>query len=158
MIPNFKGCFEYNPPSDPLKGLSKDDKNQFAFEYMEMWVREEGFDDYAIMFQAGDADLLAHALVSSGAIDSENCYPSCKYIEQRIEKWAKEFKKLSHKAQRERYDVAFKGCVIVSCQGCGHTQFPDKDNYELYRADLNADCWECGSTQIKVETWDDSQK
>ena len=68
MIPNFKGVFGYNPESDPLKGLSKKEKDQFAFEYMQMWIAEEGFDNYAIMFESGDADLLAHELVENGAL------------------------------------------------------------------------------------------
>lgn len=153
MIPNFHGCCEYNPPSDPLKGLSKEDKDQFAFQYMEMWVRTEGFDDYAIMFEAGDADLLAHALVSSGAIDSKNCYPSCKAIEHRIEGWAKAFRKLSQKTRRKRYDSAFKDCMIVSCSTCNHTQFPAKGNYEMYRDTLDKECWECRGDKVNVEKW-----
>lgn len=153
MMPNFKGCFEYNPSSDPLKGLSKADKDQFAFEYMQMWVKEEGFCDYAIMFESGDADLMASALVSSGAIDSSNCYSSCKAIEQRIEQWSKAFRKLPESEQRARYDMAFKGCMIVSCSSCNHTQFPTRGDYEMYKDTLDTECWECDAGTVKVEEW-----
>lgn len=153
MVPNFKGCNEYNPSSDPLKGLSKAEKDQFAFEYMAMWVHEEGFDDYGIMFDSGDAELLAHALVNSGAIDSTNCYESCKAIEQRIEKWATKFDSLHKKTQAKRYDDAFKDCMIIECKACNHTQFPAVGNFELYKDKLQADCWECGSNKIEIKRW-----
>lgn len=82
---NFKGCFGYNPETNPLRGLNKAEREQFVFEYMQIWCSEEGFDDHSIMFEAGDAELLADTLVSAGAINSETCYKACKPIERIIE-------------------------------------------------------------------------
>jgi ribosomal protein L32 len=153
MIPNFKGCYQYNPSSNPLKGLSKEDKEQFAFEYMQMWVNTEGFDDFNIMFDSGDAELMADALVGAGAINSKLCFESCREIESIIESWAKAFRKLSDKQRQKRYDKAFKECMIVKCNECNHVQFPERCNFELYKSELTKACWECSSTNIEIREW-----
>jgi hypothetical protein len=156
MIPNFKGCFEYNPASDPLKGLSKEDKDQFAFEYMQMWIKK-GFDEYLVMFESGDAQLMAYAL--GDVIDSDTCYPSCKMIERRIERWAKIFRKLPKNKRDARLRYAFKRCMVVYCLSCGYIQFPNHHNYEINKKTLDKACWECGAPNVKVEKWkENSQK
>jgi hypothetical protein len=153
MIPNFKGCFEYNPSKNPLKGLTKEEKEQFAHAYMEMWVASEGFDDLAIMHKSGDVELLAHTLVNAGAIDSKNCFENCKAIEKLIEKMAKTFDKLPRKNQLKRLDEAFKDCIVVRCDRCNHAQFPANCNFEMYKNKLEEKCWECSSKNIKIYPW-----
>lgn len=129
------------------------EKIEEAHEYMKQWVREEGFDDLGIMYWAGDTELLAHSLVEAGAIDSQNCYPEFKDIEEFIESLSDKFRKLTQESKSKRIHEAFKNTVTIQCTHCHHVQFPDESNFKLYEDELRKACWECGSKKIDIQPW-----
>lgn len=124
-----------------------------AHEYLKQWVREEGFDDFGVMYQSGDTELLANAIVEAGVIDSAECYPQFKAVERVVEYLAEEFRKLSEAERRQRLDEAFKDVLIVECKDCNHVQFPDQLNFKLYEKELKTSCWECNSKNIEIKPW-----
>lgn len=143
----------YNPSKDPLIGLNKEEKDDFAYKYMKLWVESEGFTDFQIMYDSGDVELYADALVSAGAIDSKRCFKTCAAIERRIEKWAKTFRSLPQDTQDKRLEDAFKGTIVVSCESCNHVQFPLSCDYQMYEDELKKSCWDCNSNNIKIRPW-----
>ena len=121
-------------------------------DYMERWVNHDDFDDFAIMFNGGDVELFASALVSAGAICSSNCCPEAKQIEKRIEVLSKRFRRLSQKEIKKRYDAVFNGVFISHCQKCDHVYFLNDGNEEIY-PELKTRCWECKGSNMKTSVW-----
>lgn len=152
MIPDLTGCFNYNPESNPLRGLSKSEINDFCFAYMKMWYAQEEFTDFNIMYDAGDAEMCADWLVGAGAIDSDTCYDSAKAIERVIEGWAKDFRKLGNKKRHARVNEVFDGTVSFACQSCNSVQFLNNGNEELYASEMKT-CWDCDSDEIVTTKW-----
>lgn len=91
-IPNFHYVFDYNPSSNPIEGLTQQQKEEFAFEYMAMWCDNMNEYGWPELHEDGEYERLADELVSAGAINSELCYPSCKEIETIIEEWCKQYR------------------------------------------------------------------
>lgn len=153
MTPNFKGVCNYNPESNPLKDLSREEINDFCFAYMEMWYNQEEFTDFNIIYDAGDAEMCADWLVNAGAIDSDNCHESCRQIEEVIEVWAKDFDKLGLTKKRKRQYEVFKDSVSFGCNDCNHVSVVNDGNEKLYEFELKT-CWECESPNIHVSRWE----
>lgn len=136
-----------------LKRINSDFANE-AMEYMKRWDQsDEYWDDLSVMIMEGDDELAAYHLCTAGAINSRNCYPEFKQVEQAIELMAKRFGKLSHKQQRARYDGVFNGCLVCSCNECNHVSFVHSGNEELY-PEVKEKCWSCKSSDIEVKRWE----
>lgn len=155
MIPNFTGCSEYNPPHDPLKGLTAIEIDDFIFAYMKMWYDTERYTDFNAFYDAGHGDQCADWLVSAGAVQSDICYSHCKQIEKIIEMWARQFRKLTDKNRRKQVDAALKGFTVYACNDCNLVQFVDLESACQTDADFKK-CWECSSENITSRKWDKS--
>lgn len=149
-IPNLRGCYNYNPKTNPLKGLTKDEQNQIAYEYMAMWLSEEDYTDFNALYESGDQDLAADWLVSAGAINSKSCYESCGAIELLIEGWAKSYRKSSRKTQLKRLNSALGDYTTYACQDCNYVQFVQLKYSSNTHEDF-LECWECRSKNIEVK-------
>lgn len=123
-----------------------------AHEYMvDHWITgDASWSDFAIADQAGDTEMLAHMLVSAGAINSNICYEWAKSVEQVVEHLAKNFRKLNQKERRERYNEAFKDCLIVQCEDCNRVSCVHSGNERIY-PELLKQCWECKSENIQTQ-------
>lgn len=126
--------------------------NEEAMEYMKQWINEEAWDDFKIMYDSGDHELFADALVNAGAIDSDYCYSQYTEIERYIEQLAERFRKLSLRTRNKRYDEAFEGTFVASCKDCNAVSFVHSGNEQLY-PELKTECWECGSKNIETYCW-----
>ena len=127
--------------------MKHDDKS--ILKYMNQWINQETWDDFAVMSKSGDIELYADALCRSGAINSENCYDWAKSLEQDIESLAKNWRKLSRKTQLKRIDKCFSDSINIECDECNHVSFVHSGNEQLYPEVLTK-CWECGSTKINI--------
>jgi hypothetical protein len=104
---NFRGVFDYNPTHDPLVGLSRDEAEDLAFDYMAMWISDEDeADEFSRAYAESYELVAAHFLCQSGAIDSEHCYPNCRNIERIIEGWAEAFRALNEAEQERLIEAA----------------------------------------------------
>lgn len=125
-----------------------------ALEYMRQWINEETWDDIAIMYNSGDVELMAHALVEAGAINSNQCYEHVKGIERYIERLAKAFRSLSDKDQHKRYEELLeellKDVITINCKDCNHVSFVADHNETIY-PELLESCWECESDNIEIK-------
>jgi len=155
---NFEGISSYEPKSNPLKGLTKEEINDFCFAYMKMWYDNEGFCDFNAMYDAGEQGMCADWLVGAGAIDSDSCFPHCKGVESTIEAWAASYRKKSPKARSEALDAVFTGFTVVSCSDCNSVQFYDESNAKAYAQDILEGCSECSSKKLKTRKWEDMSK
>lgn len=120
-----------------------------AMEYMKQWINQETWDDFAIMYNSGDVELFAEALVRAGAINSEECYEECQEIEAYIEQLANNFKKLPQEEQRKRYEELLKEVITVDCKDCNHVSFV-ANSYEVIYPELLVKCWDCDSQKIDI--------
>lgn len=149
MLPNFSGCFEYHPNTNPLRGLTNVEKNDCCFAYMKMWYDLEKFIDFNIMYDAGQEGMCADWLVSAGAINSDMCYENCREIEEKIESWANEYRGLSLKKRRKQFNEVFKNSTSFRCKDCNYVSVVNDGNEKLYEQELKA-CWDCESKNLIV--------
>jgi hypothetical protein len=134
---------DWNPPVDPATLLTDQEMAELAERYMGMWCRErEDFPVEAVLYERGEIDACARELVSSGAIDSDNCYPNCASVERIIEGWAN---------RKRAIKRALKGCTVYTCNGCNTVSYVDFTNgYPgMSEQELDAACLECGDKPLK---------
>lgn len=133
---------------------------QDIVEYMSQWIDRESWDDMQCMANAASVGCpnaikyMARHLMSTGCIDSENCYVQAKTLEQDVELLAKQYRGLSKKAKNLVYDRIFTGVLFISCYQCNHHSFVADGNERLY-PELLTQCWHCNnSTTLEVKRYE----
>lgn len=123
--------------------------------YMDQWNDTDRWDALQCILNAaivGCPDALEYAadyLMSTGSIDSRNCYEDSKTLEQDIELLAKMYRKLSKKRKDLVYDRIFDEVLTVECQDCNHVSFVHDGNEKLY-PEVRHNCWMCKSENLDV--------
>ena len=91
--------------------------DEMAYEYMKChWYHDEDWTDFNIIADAipVDVELMADYLVNNaGCIDSTQCYPESRDIEQHIEELAVKWRRLPAKEKDKRH-MAYKNNLISS--------------------------------------------
>lgn len=131
--------------------------------YMSRWINEEKWDAMQCMANAasvGCPDALEHMadyLMSTGCIDSTQCYSDAKTLEQDVESLARKFRKISKKRQDLVYNRIFDGVLMISCEECNLVSFVHDGNEELY-PELYKKCWECEAEHLLIHRYKVSDK